>query len=308
MSLWFYVPASLALLVKLVIISKRSKIQISPILARPFWLLLLCLGVLNVMEILAYVNASLGNHFSYLVLYVLRGYYVFLSLAFAMLFEISVILAMDQKKTWKGLWGFRLICAAIVIFISVSESVVISAEFIGYTFSRVPGPYYFVAPAYLFTMLLLSMITCCFGYIVAKTHYAKVQCTFVILSVFSMAIPIVLVIILMAYEVKISAALILPIASTLFLIVLTYALNTRGIYNIRVWIPGSKMCSLFFSWHKEFVIYPDWMMSAKERRQRNEKRFLIEALMRADGNQGKAAKNLNVSPSSMSIKRKFYGI
>ena len=57
-----------------------------------------------------------------------------------------------------------------------------------------------------------------------------------------------------------------------------------------------------------FVIYPDRMMSAKERRERNEKRFLIEALMRTNGNQSQAAKNLDISPSSMSIKRKFYGI
>ena len=123
-----------------------------------------------------------------------------------------------------------------------------------------------------------------------------------------MALPVIVAIIAMHMGFGINAAIILPIGVTVFLIMLTYSLNTKGIYNIRVWIPGTIMFKLFMSWHAEFMVYPGTMVSAKERRERNEKRFLIEALIRSDGNQARAAASLGISPSSMSIKRKYYGI
>lgn len=305
--MWAYLPATLALFVKVWIAFSARRFQLDKKLAAIFWTLLCFLGAIDVLDLMGRyfsgrIEASQG-----FVDTSLRIYYCVLFCVAGLLVEISVVLRKGDSNRWMRWANLSLVVLMICIMLFTNH-LIIGVKSIGYSVTRIPGEHYFLFQLYILTSLFFSIVSCCYGYLIKERHYEKVQFIYVILSVLAMLAPIVFAIFAMKLGIKVNAAVILPIGSTLFLITLTYALNTKGIYNIRVWLPWTKMFKLFVSWHKEFMIYPDRMMSAKERRQLNERRFLIEALMRTDGNQAQAARNLDISPSSMSIKRKFYGI
>ena len=69
------------------------------------------------------------------------------------------------------------------------------------------------------------------------------------------------------------------------------------------------MFELHLSIHKEYMLNADGTeMSAKERHEANEKRYLVQALIQANGSQKLAAELLDVSPATISLKRKKYKI
>ena len=132
---------------------------------------------------------------------------------------------------------------------------------------------------------------------------------YVLLAVCCLAAPILVAIASMAFGYKINAAVILPIGISLFLITMSYALGNEKLLDIRMWIPFTQMFKLHMALYEEFLVLADGSeMSAKERRARHERRYLIRALIVSDGNQRQAAKWLGISESALSQKRKQYKI
>ena len=195
------------------------------------------------------------------------------------------------------------------LFVLFSDSIISDVRSISYTITRVPGEYYFVAPVYSVVMLLSAVGSSIYGYRKAEQHFSRIQSMYVLLSVFFLALPIIVAIIFMAFGYEVNASVILPIGVSMFLVIITYGLNAEGLYDLRVWIPGTVMFKLHRSFHKEFMLNLDGTeMSAKERNQAHEKRYIIQALIQANGNQKKAAQLLDVSESTISLKRKKYNI
>ncbi len=279
-----------------------------PGISRYFIALLVTLTIANIVELLGYPYFHLVETLPDVMTFFLKIYYVTLIFLFSFLLQITIAIV-RRKSSFRFSIPNLTLAVLFSCFMFATDLFVSGVESIGYTITRVPGEYYYVFQIYALVMLFSSIGVCIYGYFSAGNHYSKIQCTYVILSVVMMSTPIFLAMAAMSLGMRVNAAVILPIGVSLFLIILTYALNAKGIYNLRVWIPGTQMFKLYLSLHKEFMIYPDGTnLTAKERNQRNEKRFLIEALIKADGNQGQAARNLNISQSSMSVKRKFYKI
>ncbi len=302
--MWIYVPAVSALLIKIAILYFGRGALLQTALSRAFLALLIIMTGSNALELVAYYYGDTLLTTEIL----LKLYYVSLVCLFALLLQISMLLVNRRLDLLFGVANFAL--GAIMIgFLLFTDLIITGARSIGYTVTRIPGDFYFLAQAYGIAMIFASVGVCIYGYKAAKYHYAKIQCMYLVVAVFAMCFPIFIAILAMAAGIEITAAVILPIGISFFLLIITYALNSDGIYDIRVWILGTVMFRLHTSLHREFMLFKDGKeMSAKERKERNEKRFLIEALIRTDGNQGQAAKNLSISPSSMSIKRKYYGI
>ena len=306
--MWIYIPAIIALLIKILIVLKREHLIMNARLSVPFWMMLAVLAIINLIELQGYYYSGDFTKWAQLLTTGLRIYYVCLFCVLGLLLEISIVLAFGRSPIW-----VKLISGSIevlmIMLVCFTDFLIQGAQSIGYSVTRIPGDYFVVGQIVAMATLLGSILVCCYGYIIAPTHYARVQCVYVILSVVALALPIFLALLAMALDIAVNSTIILPIGSTLFLITMAYALNTRGIYDVCVWIPGTTMFKLFVAVHKEFVVYPDGSgMTAKERLLLNEKRFLTEALMRSNGNQTEAARSLNISQSALSIKRKFHRI
>ena len=299
-----YIPAIVALLVKIAIVYFSRSGLLNSRTTKTFLALLIVLSIANVLELLSYYYKDTLPG----TLIALRIYYVTLLLLFAFLFQISVLI-LDETVGKKVGLGNYILSGGMALAMLFTDLFITGATSLGYTVTRIAGEYYPVFQLYAVLMLILSISTCIYGFKKAEHHFTRIQSMYVLIAVFFLALPIVIAIVLMLFEIKVNAAIILPIGTSIFLVVMTYGLNAEGLYDLRVWIPGTVMFKLHRSFHKEFMLNLDGTeMSAKERNQAHEKRYIIQALIQANGNQKKAAKLLDVSESTISLKRKKYNI
>ena len=299
-----YLPATVALLIKFAIIYFARKGLFKSTVTRFFTVLLVSLTVSNVLELASFYFVDRLDA----ALILLRLYYISILLTLVFSLQISVAIISPSTETLIKVFNYA-IAFVMGILALFTDHFIMGGESIGYTATRIPGHYYLITQVYALVMITATIGTGIYGYKRARVHYHRIQSMYVLLSVFFLALPLVIAIALMFFGVKINAAVILPIGVSLFLVSLTYGLNADGLYDIRVWIPGTVMFELHRSLHKEYMLNFDGTeMSAKERIEAHEKRYLIHVLIQTDGNQKEAARMLDVSESTISMKRKKYGI
>ena len=304
MDVFIFIPASVALLVKIAIAYFSRRQLFKSEITRTFTFLLVVLTISNIVELLGYYFLD-TTQFSTIGL---KLYYACLLFMFACLLQISILIVNKGVGKRIALVNYA-ICTILSCLIVFTDLIVAGAISIGYTLTKLSGEYYYLFQLYAVSMLMLSLGVCIYGYKKSEVHYNRIQSMYVLIAVFFLALPILVALFLMSLEIELSAAVILPIGMTLFLIIITYALNAEGLYDLRVWVPGTKMFQLHRSLHKEFVLNLDGsQMSAKELVQAHERRYIIQALIQANGSQKKAAELLQVSVSTISQKRKKYGI
>ena len=132
-------------------------------------------------------------------------YYLCLIAVVMLLLEISVFLVKGKRvKTLSALNFFSGL--TMFYFLLSTNLMVAGVESIGYSVTREAGEHYLGFQLYTMMMLMLTVIVCAYGYIVAEKYYAKVQCAYVILAMIMMAFPICVAMVLMAAGLKVNAA------------------------------------------------------------------------------------------------------
>ena len=159
-------------------------------------------------------------------------------------------------------------------------------------------------------MILLSTCICSIGYKISKNQIVKIQLAWVLVAIAWLGTPLFLAALAMVLKIPITAAFILPIGIFFFLYNLVRGLNDEPLRDIRVKIPGTDARrSLKEYTNKVYTVSRNGQqLTAKELSEFNEKAFLKRALEMAHGNQKTVARILKMSESSVSAKRKRYGL
>ncbi|NKB78176.1 MAG: hypothetical protein GKR96_14370 [Gammaproteobacteria bacterium] len=302
-----YIPVVAALIIKLCLLHRYRGSWTTSGVSKTFLCLLAVQMVASVLEVASLYYGASSTLPAFSVLF-LKVYYVTLFWLLAFLLQISMLIVYGELNKKVGLIAYVVatMMTAVMLF---TDGIVIGAQSIGYTVTRIPGDYYWAIPVYGVVLSSLAIGVCIYGYRVLENHFERLRCMYLLVAVCSLTAPILFAVVSMVMGYQTNAAIILPIGITLFLITLGYALSSETLYDIRMWIPFTQAFRLDMARHSEFFLrYDGSEMLAKEKRARHEKRYLIRALAMSDGNQKKAAKRLGISESAISIKRKQYGI
>ena len=302
-----YAPAIAALAIKIYLLYLYRDSTAKPVLVKTFIGLLAIQTIASSIELVSLYYGSVLP-LPFFALFFLKIYYVTLFWLLTFLLQISILVVHEGLSRKIGL-AIYLIATTMTAIMLFSDWIIIGAKPIGYTVTRIPGVHYWTMPVYGFVLSTLSIGAFVYGYRTLENQFDRLRCFYFLLAICSLTFPILIAVVIMMLDVQMNAAVILPIGTSLFLIIVGYALGNHKLYDIRIWVPFTQTFRLDMARHREFFISPDGSeMLARERRAQHEKRYLVRALTMSDGNQKQAAKRLGISESAVSSKRKQYRI
>lgn len=282
-------PAIVALLIKLYILLISRKITGQSSI---FFTMVLIFACHNIAEVLGFVQYLTGEQ----QLLILRWYYVmsFCSLAAILLYSIDVSKILMPHKNISvfivGLTSFFCILSL------TTDLILAGSTSIGYIMTAVKGPYYWAFQVS--ALLTYAGIFCILikGYIKAKQHITAIQCSYTLLAFAPKILVGVSLVILMALGVHLNAAAILPITTTLFLLITLKSEAKHKLTDIRRFVPfsierktSSEIMDIFSSYAKDETNYRDSMAE-------------IEKLL-VTHKHNKNGGNVSTTASSMEIPR-----
>lgn len=255
----YILPALIALAIKLVVlIISRRNIGHSSV----FFTMVLVFACHNVAEVLGFLEYFQGKQVDQLI----RWYYVMSVCGLVAILSYSN----EVSKLYKKSKTFDLTISALAIagisLIMFTDTIVMGSEAIGYTVTAIRGEFYWVFQ--LFSITAYSVIIWCLvsGYRHAADHTTEIQCGFTLLALAPLIFIAVGVIGLMSIGIKINAAFVMPIGTTLFLLITLKSEATHRLTDIRRHIPFSlerktanQIMGIFSRYAQDEVSYREGM-------------------------------------------------
>lgn len=282
----YVVPSilALALNLKLLIVfsGRRSFRTASPYL----WFFFAGLFGMNANELFGffYVNNA-DEGFVFLV-----GYYLSLLTAFFS----SLCLAISLTKPLSRLLRLTIFCLYLFFcLITIIPDIAISgAESIGYSITRVPGPYYYVLVVGMISPITLSIAFLLFLALKTKIYDEKRRAWVLLLSYVPIFSVVLVVIPLMALGVKINASIVSSLTICISLWILIYTESKERLYKFMTFLPWTRERA-FVDKMRRFLVNPELGISTAI--DSLEREMIQEALDLANGNKTHAAKIVGMS-------------
>lgn len=271
----FVLPAVLALFIKLAVLyasrrsysaAKQRNLEIEPHRSKTFALfttMVLVMAGHNLAEIIGFAEFAVGSHQELF----LRWYYVMTVFSLAAI----VLYAKAVSRVHKKPDSCRLITIAVIALstllagvIMFTDWMIVGSESIGYIMTAIPGAYYWVFKV----VSLIGIAIVCFylvsGYLRARTHISEIQCGFTLLALTPIVITGIVVMVLMTTGYAANAAVVMPLASALFLVITLKGERAHGLFDVRAFIPMSlesktsaQIMSIFSQYSQDNLNYRD---------------------------------------------------
>ncbi|TVZ39364.1 regulatory Fis family protein [Alteromonadaceae bacterium 2753L.S.0a.02] len=239
---------------------------------------------MNVVELISFETASQPS------MLVLKAYYIFAGLAaYSALYHILESSARLISRSRLLMMSALLIFSVAVIAPNVGISGVKS---IGYSITRVPGPYYWVIQVLLLSPILTLLIVLTARASNPLPAFASRTTRIQIMAFGPLAIVGVLIIFLMAFNVKINGAVVISLTVCLTIWVLIYATNTYSSFRLLSLIPSTPENKAA---HALFDYLAEPRSGFNEAIQQLERMLLSEAMQMTNGNKTKAAEMLGLA-------------
>ncbi len=297
-----YLPVSVALLLKISLVIYGRKAFVRDKTTTTLFALLFTLTVCSVIEIIGYQ----GMDESPILEILLRIYYSSMTMVLALILQLCM-LTVSPNPT-RDLTILNLGLASILCYVALFTELVISGvTSIGYSVTRVPGEFYWLGQVYPLLMLATSLATLIYRYRKSLDQFTKLKIVYILIALFFLALPIIIVVTLMALGFAINASFIFSTGVIMFLPWISYSMRSKDLFDVRVWLPFSKRKALRKALNNELVVARDGKeMSAKERKNNHERVIILKALLDYTdlSNQKEIAKKIGISESSFSKLRK----
>lgn len=207
-----------------------------------------------------------------------------------------------------------ILCVLISISLLFSENIISGFEYISYSYTREPGPYYWVIQLFLVGMIFLSF-SLLFIASRGEKHYLDSKRARVLLVAISPLILFGFILIpLMQVGVKINASVIFPIFTAYFLVVLIETEKREALFSILLKMPFSserKSLRLITEEIQEYLISTEVCkvngsknIPLKSLTTSIENKIVDWTVQITNGSQVQAATLLGVSSSSICRKKK----
>ena len=248
----YIIPALFALLIKLVIlVSAYRSIKGS----QAFFNIVAVFALHNICEVLAFLKFG-GANFGY----VLISYYVTSIWALAVVFFYAIDISHYKNSILNG--TVIAVTAALTLALMFSGLIVNGTQSIDYTITAVRGPFYWAFQLYALTMFVLLLVTLVFGYRRAKDHAVEIQCLTVLFALAPLLLLGCGTMLAMNLGYKVTAAIILPLATTAFLFITLLSESKHRLTDIRRFLPWSperktsnEIMDIFTAYSRDAVEY-----------------------------------------------------
>ena len=238
----YAIPAILALIAKAIIYFYARSSQLRNLQTRLYLLFLFSLSIQNLIEITSFtaraenLPSPPGG-----IIYFATGI-----IAISILLHLVLVLALDwHTRNKKRLFILLLYLPAIGLEILLLSSPLLVAGFepMNYTYTKVPGPLYFLFEAYviIYAIGIIALLT--YGSIKQNVPYKRLKNKIMLLGLSPLALLIILIVALQHFAGfrLFNTTATLPIALTFFLIVTAYATHQYRMFDIEFYIPWSKI-------------------------------------------------------------------
>ncbi|RBP53375.1 helix-turn-helix domain-containing protein [Arenicella xantha] len=297
---YFVLPAMLALLLKLSVIFLARDGQGT---SRIFMAMVCIFALHNLTEVLVILGLFSGMASEYM----LRVYYAvsFFALAYIGLYALEVSARGQTKFLSYSLVVVALVLAALSL---MTNFIVAGAESIGYTITAVRGPYYFVFQAFTVFMYFAAMGILWWGYLRASKQQVQIQCLYSVVAILPMVLASIAVLVIMQLGFHFSAALIIPLASSAFLILTLRSETVHGLTDIGRFLKPSERRLTANIVADLTTQYLSDEVSLKEAKDQFERQLLQHNLDRFGNNVSKTARVLGMKRTTIYSMAKKHGI
>ncbi|MCW8964190.1 MAG: hypothetical protein OQL16_10360, partial [Gammaproteobacteria bacterium] len=197
---------------------------------QPLALFLVALCALNISELMSFIYN--GNE-DFLLINI-QAYYATAVLAAAALFYLSMHIT-------HGAIRYVVVCfslSAIIAVITMGSGLMIAGiEPIGYSFTRVPGQFFFILQIYLIATLLLSIGILLLGAVKSADRMINKRSLVILISVVPLVFFTVLITITLSLGIKINGAVIISMMTSLMLVILIYCEKHYRLFKFLSYVP-----------------------------------------------------------------------
>lgn len=286
----YILPAVLALAIKLMILgfSVKGRHQSSV-----FITMVLILALHNVCEVLGFLEFFDTGPKEYL----LRLYYA--TTIWVTTFMLVYAIEVSRLKLTNWRYGFMLVAAVISVSVLYTNTVVAGAESLGYIMTVVKGPHYWLFQLYVVAALLAIFPVIVIGYRRTNQHIVELQSIYTLFALAPLIIVGFSILLLMNIGVKVNAAAVIPIASTLFLLITLKSEYRHRLTDVRRFIPFSaerraaneimEICSRY---SRDEMPYRDGINEI-------ERILVMQKYQKAKGNASATAESMGMPRSSL---------
>lgn len=249
----YVVPAILALMAKLIVVFIYRQNLLAN---KHFTLMVLIFACHNLCEVLVFWEYFSDIRADYLM----RVYYVvtLVSLA-AITFYVANISEQRSRLYAPVLLSLLGIVSALLLF---SNHIVSGIKSLEYVFTAVRGDQYWLFQAVAITVIMQMAYLLYRGYRKAVDHDVQIRCAYTALALMPQVFAAFLVIALMNMGFNVNGAMILPVATTLFVAIMLISEDQHRITDIRRFIPFSderrtsnQIMDIFSSYAKDQASY-----------------------------------------------------
>ncbi|WP_045858767.1 hypothetical protein [Teredinibacter purpureus] len=252
-------------------------------------LFLIGLSVVNIIELtLLYLASQGGEAFLFIILYYDAAIISCFTFTYYVL-NLNKTLSLKIKRT---LIGF---CLFVVLCVSVPGLALDSAISIGYSFTRVPGPFYFVVQLALLLCVGVAFVAL-FKSLWIDDDLIRTRAKVMLLALSPLMLSVMVVLAVMQLGYEVNATVVISIATSFMMAVLVVAESKYRLFQLLSLIPATHEHK---QWTRiaEILNNPD--LSLKEAQLKFTELFVADAVKRANGSQVKAANILNTSRTTI---------
>ena len=300
--LFFSIFSLLAIVIKLIIVSVNK----IPVRAYSRWFLVFfCfLFFANIFEFISFFYPQSVSG----ALIVLSCYYVSVCIVTASFFGLCID-AVDKtsKVVAATIAGSTIIITAMFCYPGL---ILADAAYIGYTYTRVPGPAYWVFQLYMIGMAMGSFIVLTSFAFFSNDGNIKLRARALLIAATPMIFVVIFVVILMQLGFHITGAIFGSGATTLFLLALiatkseialiSPGKNTEGMFTFLSLVPA--MPEFFFAKNVRESMFSECELDLEKTKDILEKAIINDTINACNGNKTEAAKILGISRATLRRK------
>lgn len=278
----YAIPSISAIAIKLVLLWRARQSLL--ITNHAFLAVFISLLALNVSELLLFTLNIAESGATFLVM----AYYIF------GLFSILSVLGITLSIV-KGTFPFRILSAiglVLSVFIAIPGLAIEGTQSIGYSYTRIEGPYYFVIQLALIIPFSTSIALLSHGALLSKSKEIRSKCSVLLICLAPSFVSLLAIIGLMQLGFQINATVVISFTINILLFGLLYLEGKYHIYGLLSVFPGTKyndsariLTQALFDPHMP-------LEKAKELMDIEKTRYTLEL---TKGNQSEAARILGVS-------------
>ena len=296
---FFVVTALIALLFKLYIlllvrVSKSSGL---------FFGMILIFALHNLVEVIGYIQFSSGTISEIL----LRLYYAitFCLLSYMCIYAIKVSHLKQLKPLIIPLCGW-VVAASLAVFFT--DYLITGIQTIGYSVTAGKGLYYPVFSVTALICLIFVVYTLIYGYRNPASPKVQIQCLYTLFAMSPVVVVGFVVIPLMSFGVEINASGILPVCTTLFLLITLQSESKHRFTDIRRFLPFSRERRTALEVQSIISSYSMDEISYKQLSTEFEKIVIKHKLEQAGESVGAAAKLMKMKRSTLYSMLERHGL